>query len=162
VWCSLWGTDWILKYYLDELRLQRVDQWMCNVEKLRNMDMNSVLTSAKQWCVCYFGPHLFLLLYRAFGLNLGAWFSNMMFFRRLNDKDSLIFCSRCLHTWAAPLTVLVVWYTRNEYRIHLAVNILKCTVSRGIETTSFSSSRSALFLNGKSRPVSSLNLATGE
>jgi hypothetical protein len=24
VWCSLWGTDWILKYYLDELRLQRV------------------------------------------------------------------------------------------------------------------------------------------
>jgi hypothetical protein len=22
VWCSLWGTDWILKYYLDELRLQ--------------------------------------------------------------------------------------------------------------------------------------------
>jgi hypothetical protein len=25
VWCSLWGTDWILKYYLDELRLQRVN-----------------------------------------------------------------------------------------------------------------------------------------
>jgi hypothetical protein len=25
VWCSLLGTDWILKYYLDELRLQRVD-----------------------------------------------------------------------------------------------------------------------------------------
>jgi hypothetical protein len=24
VWCSLWGTDWILKYYLDELRLRRV------------------------------------------------------------------------------------------------------------------------------------------
>jgi hypothetical protein len=24
VWCSLWGTDWILKYYLDELRFQRV------------------------------------------------------------------------------------------------------------------------------------------
>jgi hypothetical protein len=23
VWCSFWGTDWILKYYLDELRLQR-------------------------------------------------------------------------------------------------------------------------------------------
>jgi hypothetical protein len=27
VWCSLWGTDWILKYYLDELRLQRVS-WL--------------------------------------------------------------------------------------------------------------------------------------
>jgi hypothetical protein len=25
VWCSLWGTDWILKYYLDELRFQRVE-----------------------------------------------------------------------------------------------------------------------------------------
>jgi hypothetical protein len=25
VWCSLWGTDWILKYHLDELRLQRVN-----------------------------------------------------------------------------------------------------------------------------------------
>jgi len=24
VWCSLWGTDWILKYYLDELRFQTV------------------------------------------------------------------------------------------------------------------------------------------
>jgi hypothetical protein len=24
---SLWGTDWILKYYLDELRLQVVKQW---------------------------------------------------------------------------------------------------------------------------------------
>jgi hypothetical protein len=24
VWCSLWGTDWILKCYLDELRLQRL------------------------------------------------------------------------------------------------------------------------------------------
>jgi hypothetical protein len=23
VWCSLWGTDWILKYYLEKLRLQR-------------------------------------------------------------------------------------------------------------------------------------------
>jgi hypothetical protein len=23
VWCSIWGTDWIIKYYLDELRLQR-------------------------------------------------------------------------------------------------------------------------------------------
>jgi hypothetical protein len=23
--CSLWGTDWILKYYLDELRLHRVN-----------------------------------------------------------------------------------------------------------------------------------------
>jgi hypothetical protein len=30
VWCSLWGTDWILKYYLDELRLQRVN-YVCNV-----------------------------------------------------------------------------------------------------------------------------------
>jgi hypothetical protein len=26
VWCCLWGTDWILKYYLDELRLQRVNE----------------------------------------------------------------------------------------------------------------------------------------
>jgi hypothetical protein len=25
VWCSLWGTDWILKYYLDEIRLQKVN-----------------------------------------------------------------------------------------------------------------------------------------
>jgi hypothetical protein len=25
VWCSLWGTDWILKYYLDKPRLQRVN-----------------------------------------------------------------------------------------------------------------------------------------
>jgi hypothetical protein len=25
VWCFLCGTDWILKYYLDELRLQRVN-----------------------------------------------------------------------------------------------------------------------------------------
>jgi hypothetical protein len=24
VWCSLLGTDWILKYYLDELQLQRI------------------------------------------------------------------------------------------------------------------------------------------
>jgi len=24
VWCSLWGTNWILKYYLDGLRLQRL------------------------------------------------------------------------------------------------------------------------------------------
>jgi hypothetical protein len=24
MWCSLWGTDWILKYHLDKLRLQRV------------------------------------------------------------------------------------------------------------------------------------------
>jgi hypothetical protein len=32
VWCSLCGTDCILKYYLDELRLQRV--------KSRNWDEN--------------------------------------------------------------------------------------------------------------------------
>jgi hypothetical protein len=24
VWCSLWGKDWLLKYYLDDLRLQMV------------------------------------------------------------------------------------------------------------------------------------------
>jgi hypothetical protein len=24
VWCSVWGTDWILKCYVDELQLQRV------------------------------------------------------------------------------------------------------------------------------------------
>jgi hypothetical protein len=28
VGCSLWCTDWILKYYLDELRLQRVKLWV--------------------------------------------------------------------------------------------------------------------------------------
>jgi hypothetical protein len=27
VWCFLCGTDWIIKYYLDELRLQRVDSF---------------------------------------------------------------------------------------------------------------------------------------
>jgi hypothetical protein len=26
VWCCLWGTDWILKYLLDELQLQMVKQ----------------------------------------------------------------------------------------------------------------------------------------
>jgi hypothetical protein len=25
VWCCLWDTDWILKYYLDELRVQRIN-----------------------------------------------------------------------------------------------------------------------------------------
>jgi hypothetical protein len=24
VWCSLWGTDWIVQYYLDELQFRRV------------------------------------------------------------------------------------------------------------------------------------------
>jgi hypothetical protein len=25
VWCSLWGTDWIVKYYLDKRRVLRVN-----------------------------------------------------------------------------------------------------------------------------------------
>jgi hypothetical protein len=26
--CSLCGTDWVLKYYLDDLQLQRVEEMM--------------------------------------------------------------------------------------------------------------------------------------
>jgi hypothetical protein len=36
VWCSLWGTDWILKYYLDEFQLQMVDlvaRWVLVTDK---------------------------------------------------------------------------------------------------------------------------------
>jgi hypothetical protein len=35
VFCSLWSTDWILKYYLDEHQLQRVDSGDCGVLERR-------------------------------------------------------------------------------------------------------------------------------
>jgi hypothetical protein len=31
VWCFICGTDWILEYYLDELRLQRVEKTMTSL-----------------------------------------------------------------------------------------------------------------------------------
>jgi ribosomal protein L20 len=33
VWCFLCGTDWIFKYYLDEIRLQRGKSWLMTVIK---------------------------------------------------------------------------------------------------------------------------------
>jgi hypothetical protein len=46
VWCSLWGTDWIVKYYLDELWLQRIKtegwQRMRNWKGRRNRNRQDV------------------------------------------------------------------------------------------------------------------------
>jgi hypothetical protein len=72
VLCSLWGTDWIIKYYLDELRLQRVK--VANKRPVRNASSSFPLVP--RWNI---GPsqifasglhfcHSFRLLTRHFAL----------------------------------------------------------------------------------------------
>jgi hypothetical protein len=71
VWCCLWGTDWFLKYYKDELRLQRVnlnnygvsEMKICNAWRVISWFLLTKCCSDKQdsWWHKMFA-HFFLLL----------------------------------------------------------------------------------------------------
>jgi hypothetical protein len=64
VWCSLWGTDWILKYYLDGLQLQRARQ---------------CYRAAKTICTLQSSRHYRLLF-------TNQWFSRPYSGRKITDK----------------------------------------------------------------------------
>jgi hypothetical protein len=132
VWCSLWGTDWILKYYLDELL----------ISTLSNELWNKILPSLSQASTTHH-PNVFThILSLSEGRAGIAWVPyNKMLFFPLRYKAPLAFPQMFslyfysyYHFWLSLTFTLfllegraiVAWEPSNKMMLFLPPRKIKC------------------------------------